>query len=64
MADNIVAEFPQKELVRMCSIRCPHMAQITVEDTRDALRDLKYEITLPEDVRKRAERSVQRMLEI
>ena len=64
MADNIAAEYPQKELVRMCSIRCPHMAQITVEDTRNALRDLKYEVTLPEDLRKKAERSVQRMLEI
>jgi quinolinate synthase len=64
MADNIAAEYPDKELVRMCSIRCPHMAQITVEDTRNALRDLKYEITLEEELRKKAERSVQRMLEI
>jgi len=64
MADNIAAEYPQKELVRMCSIRCPHMAQITVEDTRDALRDLKYEVTLDEELRKKAERSVLRMLEI
>jgi quinolinate synthase len=64
MADNIAAEYPDKELVRMCSIRCPHMAQITVEDTRNALRDLKYEIHLDEELRKKAERSVQRMLEI
>jgi len=64
MADNIAAEYPEKELVRMCSIRCPHMAQITVEDTRNALRDLKFEVTLDEELRKKAERSVQRMLEI
>lgn len=64
MADNIAAEYPQKELVRMCSIRCPHMAQITLEDTRDALRDLKYQINIDEDIRKRAENSVLRMLEI
>ena len=64
MADNIASEYPNKEMVRMCSIRCPHMAQITLEDTRDALRDLKFKITLDEDVRKRAERSVQRMLQI
>lgn len=25
MADNIVAENPAKELLRMCSHRCPHM---------------------------------------
>ncbi len=64
MADNIVAEYPEKDMVRMCSIRCPHMAQITVEDTRNALRDLKYQVNLDEDIRVRAERSVRRMLEI
>lgn len=64
MADNIAAEYPEKELVRMCSIRCPHMAQITVEDTRNALRDLQFEVTLDEELRKKAELSVQRMLEI
>lgn len=64
MADNIAAAYPQKELVRMCSIRCPHMAEITVEDTRNALRDLKYMVHLDEDIRKKAERSVLRMLEI
>jgi quinolinate synthase len=64
MADNIAAAYPEKELVRMCSIRCPHMAQITVEDTRDALRDLKYQIHLSDDILKRAELSVKRMLEL
>jgi len=40
------------------------MKMITLEGTRDALRDLRPEITVPEDVRVRAARAVERMLEI
>jgi len=64
MGDNIAAANPHKEMLRMCIIRCPHMAQITLKDTRDALRDIKYKIELDEELRLKAERSVQRMLEI
>jgi len=64
MSDNIAAAHPEKEMVRMCSVRCQHMAQITMKDTRDALRDLKYEIEIPEEIRIKALKSVQRMLEI
>jgi len=62
MADNIMAANPAKELVRMCSVRCPHMAQITLEETRDALKEIKHKIELPEDLRIRAKKSVERML--
>jgi len=24
---------PEKEMLRLCSVRCPHMNQITLEDT-------------------------------
>jgi len=64
MADNIVAENPGKELLRMCSHRCPHMAQITLEDTLAALEHMRYEVTVPEDIRVRAKRSIDRMLAI
>lgn len=64
MADNIVAENPAKELVRMCSIRCPHMNEITLESTRDALRHNRTVIEVPEPVRQRAYTAVQRMLAI
>jgi quinolinate synthase len=64
MADNILAENPDKDMVRMCSIRCPHMNEITLEETRDALKHLQYQITVPEDIRVRARRSVDRMLEV
>ena len=64
MGDNIAAENPEKEMVRLCSVRCPHMNQITLEMTRDALKYIQYEVTVPEDIRVRAKRAVDRMLEI
>ncbi len=64
MGDNIIAEVPDRELVRLCSVRCPHMNEITLEDTLDALRYDRYAVEVPEDIRVRAARAVQRMLEI
>ncbi len=64
MGDNIVAENPHREMLRLCSVRCPHMNQITLEETRDALRYNRHAIELPEDIIRRAKRSVDRMLEI
>lgn len=64
MGDNIVAANPGKEMLRLCSVRCPHMNQITLEDTLDALRYNQYEVNVPEEIRVRAVRSVERMLAI
>lgn len=62
MGDNIAAANPHKEMLRLCSVRCPHMNQITMEDTLESLRKNQYEITVPEDVRVRALQAVERML--
>lgn len=64
MGDNIAAAHPDKEMVRLCSIRCPHMNEITLEQTRDALKYNQYVIEVPEPIRVRALSAVQRMLEI
>ncbi len=64
MGDNIIADNPDKEALRMCHVRCPHMNQITLEDTLYALEHNKTVITIPEDIRIRALRSVERMLAI
>lgn len=64
MGDNIMAANPEKEMLRLCSVRCPHMNQIRLEDTRDALRYTQYEVHVPEEIRLRALRSVERMLAI
>ena len=64
MGDNVAAATPDKEMVRLCSIRCPHMNQITLEETLSALRQLRYVIDVPEPIRSRARRAVERMLHI
>ncbi len=64
MGENIAAENRDKEMLGLCSVRCPHMNQITLEDTRDALKFMQYEITVPEHIRMRALKSVERMLAI
>jgi quinolinate synthase len=64
MGDNVAAANPEKEMLRLCSVRCPHMNQITLEDTLEALQKEQYEIVIDEEIRKRALRSVERMLEI
>ncbi|MCP3981857.1 MAG: quinolinate synthase NadA [bacterium] len=64
MGDNIVAENPDKEMLRMCSVRCPHMNNITLEDTLAALKYDRYEIEVPEPLRTQAARSIDRMLSI
>jgi len=64
MGDNIAAAHPEKNMLRLCSVRCPHMNQITLEDTLKSLQNMQYVIDVPEAVRVRAARSVERMLAI
>jgi quinolinate synthase len=64
MGDNIAAANPDKDMLRLCMVRCPHMNQITLEDTLKSLQLNQYEINIPEDVRLRAARSVERMIAI
>lgn len=64
MADNIIAENPEKNVLRLCSIRCPHMSQITLEMTLSALQEEKYEVFIDEQVRIKAKKALDRMLAI
>lgn len=64
MGDNIIAENPTRDVLRLCSHRCPHMAQITLEDTLDALENNRYQIELDADLIRRGRASLDRMLEI
>ena len=64
MGDNVAAENPDKEMLRICSIRCPHMNEITLEDTLKSLQQHRYVIDVPEEIRSRAALSVERMIAI
>src|SRR5712692_9405987 len=64
MGENIAAANPDKEMLRLCSVRCPHMNQITLEDTLASLQENQYVIEIPEEIRSRAARAVERMIAI
>ena len=63
LSDRLLLEVPGKKFYKSCKL-CHYMKMITLEGTRDALRDLEPEITLAEDVRVRAARALERMLEL
>jgi quinolinate synthase len=64
MGDNIIAENPGKDLLRLCSQRCPYMKEITLGQTLVSLQEKRYVIDVPADVAVRAKRAIDRMLEM
>jgi quinolinate synthase len=64
MGDNIAASNPKKEMLRLCSVRCPHMNEITLEQTLAALEKTRYVVDVPEETRVRAYAAVERMIAI
>ncbi len=63
MSDNVALAAPDVDFVRPCNL-CPHMKRITLEGIYDALAEMKHEVTIPEDVRVRAKRAIQAMLDL
>jgi quinolinate synthase len=63
MADNIAARH-DRHILRLFPVRCPHMNQITLENTLEALRQSRHVIDVPDDVRARAAHAVDRMIAI
>ena len=64
MGDNIAAENPGREMIRMCSIRCPHMNEIRLTDTLAALTNERYAIEVDPEVSARAKVALDRMISI
>lgn len=64
MGDNIIAANPDKEVLRMCSVRCPHMGEITLAETLTALQENQHIIEVPEETRVRARKALDRMLSV
>lgn len=64
MADNIIASNPKSELLRLCSHRCPHMAQITLEDTKRCLELGQYEVQVETKLAAKAKASIDAMLRL
>src|SRR5437660_150467 len=64
MGENIAAANADKEMLRLCSVRCQHMNQITLEDTLASLQKGQHVIEIPGDILLRAARAVERMMAI
>lgn len=63
MSDNVAVLHPEREFVRPCNL-CPFMKRITLAKIEESLREMKYEIVLPEDVLVRARAALDRMLAV
>ncbi len=63
LSDRLLLEVPEKKFYKSCKL-CAFMKMITLDGVRDSLRHRRYEISLPEDVRVGAERSLERMLQL
>ena len=63
MASNVAADAPDTEFVKPCNL-CPHMKRITLENIRDCLVNMQFEVTVPEDMAERARLAVQRMIDL
>jgi quinolinate synthase len=68
---SIAQEAPDKQLIQApgmdetCACnRCPYMRLNTMEKLYLCLRDLKPEVTVPEDIRLQALKPIERMLEL
>lgn len=62
MGDNIAAENPGVDMLRLCSVRCPHMNEISLEETLESLRLDRHVIEVPDPVRSRARVALDRMI--
>jgi len=60
LSDRLAMEVPDKTFVKGCKL-CTFMKVTTLEDVRDSLKYLRYEIEVPEEIRVPAERALQRM---
>ncbi|MAK60675.1 MAG: quinolinate synthase [Ponticaulis sp.] len=61
MSDNVASANPDVEFVKPCNL-CPHMKRITLENIFDALKNMKHEVTIDEDVRLEAKNAIDAML--
>jgi quinolinate synthase len=64
MGDNIIADCPDKEVIRLCSIRCPYMNEITLEQTLASLKFGRFEIELPASLIERARKPIEAMMRV
>ncbi|WP_421729871.1 quinolinate synthase NadA [Brevundimonas sp.] len=63
MAANIQGDVPSVDFIGPCNM-CPYMKRITLENIRDCLLHMQFEVTVPEDMIEKAALAVQRMIDL
>lgn len=63
LSDRLLMEIPDKHFYKACKL-CRFMKMITLEGALDSLKNLRYEVTLPEEVREGAKHALERMIEL
>jgi quinolinate synthase len=63
LSDRLLMEIPEKHFYKACKL-CRYMKMITLPGVRDALVNLRYEITMADEVREGARRALERMMEL
>jgi len=62
LSDRLAMEVPDKTFLKGCKL-CTFMKVTSLEDVRDSLKFMRYEIDVPEEIRVPAERALRRMFE-
>lgn len=63
MASNVAADSPDTRFIGPCNL-CPHMKRITLENIRDCLLNMQFEVTVPKALIEPARLAVQRMVDL
>lgn len=63
MASNVKGDVPGVDFIGPCNL-CPHMKRITLENIRDCLKFMQFEVTVEPDVAERGRLAVQRMIDL
>jgi len=63
LSDRLAMEVPDKQFLKGCKL-CTFMKVTTLEDVRDSLAKMRYEIEVPEEIRVPAHRALQRMFDV
>jgi quinolinate synthase len=62
LSDRLAMEVPDKQFLKGCKL-CAFMKVTTLEDVRDSLKYLQYDMEVPEEIRVPAELALRRMFE-
>ncbi|PYQ53749.1 MAG: quinolinate synthase [Acidobacteria bacterium] len=63
LSDRLAMEVPDKQFLKGCKL-CTFMKVTTLDDVRDSLKYMRYEIEVPEEIRVPAERALRRMFDV